>query len=173
MIFPESPAQLTPDDPGPTIGDEFVGLNNAAMQDLVGASFGGAMVPGDAVELERFQGLVGSPAMDLPLLDPNPLPAGNRELEIDINMEGSAGRSRWLLKDDVLVHRAGTVERYSIDAIDEITLIGSSLNHRLVFRDHSALDSELESISIFGGGGRDRITLFDQQNASTAESMVR
>ena len=172
VIFPEAPKQLTPDDPGPTIGDEFIGLNNAAMQDLVGGSFGGAIVPGDAVELERFQGLVGSPVANLPLLDPNPLPGGDRELEVDINIGGSAGRSRWLLKDDVLVQHAGTVKRYSIDAIDEIALLGANLKDRLVFSDHSALESELETISVFGGGGQDRITLISRQNAPTADSMV-
>ncbi|MBL6803437.1 MAG: G8 domain-containing protein, partial [Synechococcus sp. BS307-5m-G38] len=29
ILFPEPPDQLTPDDPGPTIGDEFIGVTNA------------------------------------------------------------------------------------------------------------------------------------------------
>ena len=40
-----STSQLTPDDPGPTIGDEFVGVTNAEIASVLGESFGGAMVP--------------------------------------------------------------------------------------------------------------------------------
>lgn len=170
VIFPEVPNQLTPDDPGPTIGEEFVGLDNAALQVLVDGSFGGSIAPADAVQREGVQGLVGSPAQGLPMLDPNPLPTGDQELEIGV--DGGPGRTRWLLKDDVLMQRSDAIARYSIDGIDEIALLGSNRNDRLVFKDQSPLESELESVSISGGGGRDRITLIHQQNAPTADSMV-
>ena len=75
ILFPEPPDQLTPDDPGPTIGDEFVGVTNAEILSVLGQSFGGAIAPSDAIELDRIRGLVGTPATGLPVLDPNPLPA--------------------------------------------------------------------------------------------------
>ena len=75
ILFPEPPDQLTPDDPGPTIGDEFVGVTNAEILSVLGQSFGGAIAPSDAMELDRIRGLVGTPATGLPVLDPNPLPA--------------------------------------------------------------------------------------------------
>ena len=40
VLFPEMPDQLDPEDPGPTIGDEFIGETNAEMQDRLGRSFG-------------------------------------------------------------------------------------------------------------------------------------
>ena len=75
VLFPEPPDQLTPDDPGPTIGDEFIGVTNADIFSVLGQSFGGAIAPGDARELDRIFGLVGTPATGLPVLDPNPLPS--------------------------------------------------------------------------------------------------
>ena len=82
VLFPEPPEQLTPDDPGPTIGDEFVGVTNAEIASVLGESFGGAMVPDDAREVDRILGLVGSPAADLPELNPNPRPLDD-DLEED------------------------------------------------------------------------------------------
>ncbi len=87
VLFPEPPEQLTPDDPGPTIGDEFVGVTNAEIASVLGESFGGAMVPDDAREVDRILGLVGSPATDLPDLNLNPLllydEEGNDDLDED------------------------------------------------------------------------------------------
>ena len=94
ILFPEPPEQLTPDDPGPTIGDEFVGVTNAEILSVLGQSFGGAIAPSDAMELDRIRGLVGTPATGLPVLDPNPLPAdqdddgpGDNEEEEDMEEE--------------------------------------------------------------------------------------
>ena len=84
ILFPEPPEQLTPDDPGPTIGDEFVGVSNAEIESIYGESFGGVIAPEDARELSRILGLVGSPATELPELNPNPLPLDDDdELEDD------------------------------------------------------------------------------------------
>ena len=74
VLFPEMPEQITPDEPGPEVGEEIIGLTNAEIQELLGLSVGGAIVPADAVEVERMVGLLGTPATDLPELDPNPLP---------------------------------------------------------------------------------------------------
>ena len=95
ILFPEPPDQLTPDDPGPTIGDEFVGVTNAEILSVLGQSFGGAIAPSDAIELDRIRGLVGTPATGLPVLDPNPLPAdqdddgpGDNEEDEDMDEDG-------------------------------------------------------------------------------------
>ena len=77
VLFPETPVQLTPDDPGPEVGEEIIGLTNAEIREMLGLSVGGAIVPADAVEVERVVGLVGSPATNLPPLDPNPLPTAD------------------------------------------------------------------------------------------------
>ena len=90
VLFPEPPQQLTPDDPGPTIGDEFVGVTNAEIASVLGESFGGAMVPDDAREVDRILGLVGSPAADLPELNPNPLPLDDEE-EDDLDEDEEEG----------------------------------------------------------------------------------
>ncbi|MFL2498087.1 MAG: hypothetical protein ACJ0GQ_09720, partial [Parasynechococcus sp.] len=90
VLFPEPPEQLTPDDPGPTIGDEFVGVTNAEIASVLGESFGGAMVPDDAREVDRILGLVGSPAADLPELNPNPLPLDDEE-EDDLDEDEEEG----------------------------------------------------------------------------------
>lgn len=74
VLFAEMPEQLTPDDPGPEVGEEIIGLTNAEIRELLGLTVGGAIAPDDAVEVERVVGLLGSPATDLPELDPNPLP---------------------------------------------------------------------------------------------------
>ena len=81
ILFPEPPDQLTPDDPGPTIGDEFIGVTNAEIYSALGQSFGGAIAPEDALEVDRILGLVGTPATGLPALDPNPLPSDEEDLE--------------------------------------------------------------------------------------------
>ena len=90
VLFPEAPEQLTPDDPGPTIGEEFVGVTNAEIFSVLGESFGGAMTPADAREVDRILGLVGSPVVDLPELNPNPLPLdeGDESDEDDESDEG-------------------------------------------------------------------------------------
>ena len=81
VLFAEMPDQLTPDDPGPEVGEEIIGLTNAEIRELLGMSVGGAIVPDDAVEVDRVVGLIGRPAMDLPELDPNPLPEADEDDE--------------------------------------------------------------------------------------------
>ena len=158
ILFPEAPDQLTPDDPGPTIGDEFIGLSNGGIQSLVDNSFGGAIAPENAVEIDRIQGLVGSPAAEMPVLDPNPLPEEERELEIVL--EPKVRRSRFSIKNTSLVQRSeGDLIRFPIDSIDLLTFLGSDDNDRLDLKVRSMFDAELDAISIFAGGGRDRINL--------------
>ncbi len=81
VLFPEMPEQLTPDDPGPEVGEEIIGVTNAEIREALGLSVGGAIVPEDAVEFERIVGLVGSPAVGLPVLEPNPLPETDEDGE--------------------------------------------------------------------------------------------
>ena len=87
ILFPEPPDQLTPDDPGPTIGDEFIGVTNAEIYSALGQSFGGAIAPDDALEVDRILGLVGTPATGLPALDPNPLPSDEEDLEEEEDLD--------------------------------------------------------------------------------------
>ena len=89
MLFPKPPAQLTPDDPGPTIGREFIGVTNAQIQARLNSSFGGAIVPKDAQEFDRILGLVGSPATDRPVLDPNPLPMDDEDDGFDLDLDAN------------------------------------------------------------------------------------
>ena len=79
VLFSEMPVQLTPDEPGPEVGEEIIGLTNAEIQELLRLAVGGAIAPADAVEVERIIGLLGSPATNLPPLDPNPLPTADED----------------------------------------------------------------------------------------------
>ncbi|MEY2908272.1 MAG: hypothetical protein RLZZ602_795, partial [Pseudomonadota bacterium] len=81
VLFPEMPVQLTPDDPGPEVGEEIIGLTNAELQTMLELSVGGAIVPENAVQLERISGLVGTQAVGLPALNPNPLPEQDNSVD--------------------------------------------------------------------------------------------
>ena len=62
--FPEQPEQVTPDDPGGEVPEEFLGLTNAEMQEQFGVSLGGVVATPDAVDApdDGIVGLVGSPS---------------------------------------------------------------------------------------------------------------
>jgi len=125
VLFPEPPDQLTPDDPGPTIGDEFVGVTNADIFSVLGQSFGGAIAPDDALELDRILGLVGTPAVGLPVLDPNPLPSddpGDVEEDEDLEEEDEDLGEE---EDDDLEGEDFDVE----DDVDELADEGIDPNH--------------------------------------------
>ena len=75
-------------------------------------------------------------------------------------MEPKVRRSRFSIKNTSLVQRSeGDLIRFPIDSIDLLTFLGSDDNDRLDLKVRSMFDAELDAISIFAGGGRDRINL--------------
>ena len=182
VLFPEAPEQLTPDDPGPTIGEEFVGVTNAEIFSVLGESFGGAMTPADAREVDRILGLVGSPVVDLPDLDPNPLPLDEDDesdegdddsdddemddptvdpegSELEIGLSEQGGALNLTLKNDKLVERSAEVVRTPFGYVDSIALFSSDLSERIKLQMHSEPDSLPDVISLFAASGRDRVNL--------------
>ena len=182
VLFPEAPEQLTPDDPGPTIGEEFVGVTNAEIFSVLGESFGGAMTPADAREVDRILGLVGSPVVDLPDLDPNPLPLDEDDesdegdddsdddemddptvdpegSELEIGLSEQGGALKLTLKNDKLVERSAEVVRTPFGYVDSIALFSSDLSERIKLQMHSEPDSLPDVISLFAASGRDRVNL--------------
>ena len=188
VLFPEAPEQLTPDDPGPTIGEEFVGVTNAEISSVLGESFGGAMTPADAREVDRILGLVGSPVVDLPELNPNPLPLDEDDesdevdesdegdddsddgemddstvdpegSELEIGLSKQGGSLRLQLKRDELIERTSHVVRTSFGDVDAISLFSSDLSERIKLQMRSEPDSLPDVISLFAASGRDRVNL--------------
>ena len=188
VLFPEAPEQLTPDDPGPTIGEEFVGVTNAEIFSVLGESFGGAMTPADAREVDRILGLVGSPVVDLPELNPNPLPLDEGDesdeddesdegdddsddgemddstvdpegSELEIGLSKQGGSLRLQLKRDELIERTSHVVRTSFGDVDAISLFSSDLSERIKLQMRSEPDSLPDVISLFAASGRDRVNL--------------
>ena len=62
--FHAQPAQVTPEDPGEDIPEQYIGLSNAEMQDQFGVSLGGVIASIDAVDApgDGIVGLIGSQA---------------------------------------------------------------------------------------------------------------
>ncbi|MEB3246227.1 MAG: G8 domain-containing protein [Synechococcus sp.] len=184
VLFPEPPDQLTPDDPGPTIGDEFVGVTNADIFSVLGQSFGGAIAPDDALELDRILGLVGTPATGLPALDPNPLPSDEddgEEVDFEDDLEEEdldglvggefelalpekGGTSRLELNRDALINRSPGGEHYPTDAFETVNVFGSDRHDKVKFLIQSDSRFDLEEVSLFTASGDDRIIL--RQNGS-------
>ena len=179
VLFPKPPSQLTPDDPGPTIGKEFIGVSNAQIHARLKSSFGGAIVPEDAQEPDRILGLVGSPVADRPALNANPLPMDDevddddelhdqRELELGLPEEG--GRSRLTLAKMLLLKHHSERDTISTEGHDLITLFGSNRAEKIdiVIRPNSEL--ELDEMVLFAGDGKDRVVL-RRTGSSTLEFM--
>ena len=72
VLFNEQPEQVTPDDPGPDVDEQFIGVTNADLQKQFGSSFGGNLLPDDAVDApnDGILGMIGTASPD-----PGPLPA--------------------------------------------------------------------------------------------------
>ena len=170
VLYEESPDQLTPDDPGPTIGDEFVGVTNAELFDRFGRSFGGALAAADARELDRIVGLVGSPASGLPLLDPNPLPGDEddfadepviapetRELELGLLEQG--GRSRHLVRDGQLFDLRESDSSWPLEGVDRLALFGSDQDDFVALKFAGEDVADLEQVELLAGNGVDRVRL--------------
>ncbi len=71
LLFPEQPEQASPDDPGFDVDEQFLEKTNQQLLDEFGMSFGGALLPDDAVGAPpNIIGLLGSPEVgDDPLSD--------------------------------------------------------------------------------------------------------
>ena len=176
IIFPEPPDQLTPDDPGPTVGQEFVGVTNAEIHAGLGSSFGGALLPDDAAEYERILGLIGSPVLDLPPLDPNPLPGDedpedDEDLdddspllsdgaELEFGLDEAGGQSRLKLDGELLSVRSGGSQNLPLDDVDIVSLFCSDQDDVIKVRVHgNPPSSRIELVSLYAGAGDDRIQL--------------
>ena len=190
VLFPEMPLQLTPDDPGPTIGREFVGVTNAEIDAALGMSFGGALLPQDVRQSERILGLVGSPARGLPVLDPNPLPGEDDfddiegeeeeedvndeedspvvsdESEIEFGLDDSGSRVRLTLDGQLLSERSADPREISLAGADVVALFASDQNDVVDVRVRSrSLSIDLELVSLFAGRGQDRMRVSGQAEA--------
>jgi hypothetical protein len=71
VLFIEQPEQATPHDPGPEVDEAFIGVTNSELQAQVHSSFGGNLLPSDAVDAPN-DGIVGMIGTATP--DPGPLP---------------------------------------------------------------------------------------------------
>ena len=186
VLFNESPEQLTPDDPGPTIGDEFIGATNAEIRQTLGKSFGGALTPDDAREVPRISGLVGSIAPNRPVLDPNPPPQDEEELiddpieepisqpisepiddsielidfrELELGLPDDGGHSKWLLGGRSLSDLLSDDEQIALDEISHVAIFGSGQNDSVVLKFNSSGASDLDQLELLAGDGRDRVRL--------------
>ena len=170
VLFNESPEQLTPDDPGPTVGEEFIGVTNAEIRNRLGKSFGGALAPDDARELDRISGLVGSPAPNRPVLDPNPLPQDDDEAvddpqelvdprELELGLPEDGGRSQWLFSGRALSDLSGDNEPSVLEGIDHVAMFGSDQNDSILLKFDTDEFSELDQLDLLTGAGRDRVKL--------------
>ena len=177
VLFPKPPSQLIPDDPGPTIGQEFIGVSNAQIHARLKSSFGGAIAPEDAQELNRILGLVGSPVADRPALNANPLPMDDeideddefhdeRELELGLPEEG--GRTRLILAEMLLLEHHSERDTISTEGHDLITLFGSDRAEKIDIVIQPDSELELDEVVLFAEDGNDRVIL-RERDSSTLE----
>ena len=182
VLFNESPEQLTPDDPGPTIGDEFIGVTNAEIRQMLGKSFGGVLTPDDAREVQRISGLVGSIAPNRPELDPNPPPEDEEEFinddigesmgepiedslelidsrELELGLPDDGGQSKWLLSGRSFSDLLSDNEQSALDGIAHLAMFGSNQNDSVVLKFNASEVSDLDQLELLAGNGRDRVRL--------------
>ena len=178
VLFPKPPKQLTPDDPGPTIGEEFIGVSNEVLDRRFGRSFGGAMAPDDAREQSRIHGLVGSPASGLPELVPNPLPGDDDDeqfedtFEIDdeesrvfeLGLPDEGGTTKLSVRKGLLVQRSPDREPVQLDGMEELAIFGSERRERVRLRINRRVGDDLEEVTLFGESGNDHITLLKKHD---------
>lgn len=82
--FDEQPEQVTPDDPGGEVPEQYLGLTNAEMQEQFGVSLAGVIATPDAIDAEGdgIVGLIGSPAVPPSTLIPQLLLGSDEEIAI-------------------------------------------------------------------------------------------
>ena len=176
VLFPEMPDQLDPEDPGPTIGDEFIGETNAEMQARLGRSFGGVIPPDDAAELPRVQGLVGDPAIGFALLNPNPLPDESADDEIGDGVEIVLARSdrshRLHWKGDRLIERASERIRHDLTDVEVLEVVASQPPADIRWTLKPRGNDALQELALLTDQGDDTIVLRAARRSSIAPPML-